>query len=234
MRMVEIELSALRLQRLIDVADQPGRDLGDQRDHDQRQQRDDRAAEDHQQQHQDQHERGQQHDLLGPLAGLLAVELLGRRPGDALGQPGSGHQRLDVGAQDLDRVTGRRPRAVDHAVGHGDQRRLHQAIRRRRAGCDAHDVSDMPAVQRRGHRGDLRGVGGGQPPVVGAGEHDDRGGAGHLARLRERLVLQVSRPGSTRSCWAGSCFRWSWSAGPATVAITATAAMAHNAITRHG
>ena len=31
-------------------------------------------------------------------------------------------------------------------------------------------------------------------PLSDAGEHDDRGGAGHVARLRERLVLQVRGP----------------------------------------
>jgi hypothetical protein len=40
----------------------------------------------------------------GPVRGLLAVEVLGRLAGHPLGQVGPGHQRLDVGPQRLDRV----------------------------------------------------------------------------------------------------------------------------------
>ena len=98
----------VQVQRRVHVADQPGRDLGDDRDHDQRQQRDDRAAEDDQQQDQDQGERGDRDDLLRVVAGLLAIQLLRRRSGDALGQVAAAHQRLDIRAQHLDRVAGLR------------------------------------------------------------------------------------------------------------------------------
>ena len=193
MRIVEIELSVLRLSALLaslisPVATWETRAITMQRQHG-----DDRAPEDHQQQDQDQHQRGQQHDLLGPLAGLLAVQLLGGRPGHPLAQDGPGHQRLDVGTQHLDRVTGGRTGTVDHIAGHGHQGRLHQPVRRGRASRDAHDVVDVLAAERRRDRGDLRRVGAGQPAAIGPGKHDDGRRRGHVPSLRERLVLQARR-----------------------------------------
>ena len=149
MRIVEIELSALRFSALLTSAIRPVATWETTAIDDQRQQRDDRAAEDDQQQDQDQHERGEQHDLLGLVAGLLAVELLGRRPVTPSSRPVPAISGLMIRAQCLDRVAGRVPEPLTTLLGMATIAVCTRRFGDARSGRDAHDVRDVLAVQRR-------------------------------------------------------------------------------------
>src|ERR1700722_18165556 len=163
----------VQVQGLVEVGDEAQRDLVRDADQDERHDRDDRGPEDDQQQHQDEQERRRPDDGQGLVARLGAVERLGGRAGDALVQPGPGHERLDGGPQCLDRVAGRGAAPVDDAVVHRHEGGLHQLIGRHRPGRDGEDVPDVPRVQPgRDPRHGLR-VGGGQRSAARPGGQEE-------------------------------------------------------------
>ncbi len=184
-----MELSVLRSKTLLAAPIRPTATCGDQPDHEQREQRQDHAAEDHDHQDQDQPERRDPDDRLRLRRRVLRVECLCGRAGHPDRQVAAVDGGMRIGAEGLGGVD--RVGVVGVLVlGDAHDRELDQLVLRRRLGDDAGEHGVDLAVELADDLLDLGRVGRRQLAAVGAVEDHQRADAG---LLRERLRLQVGR-----------------------------------------